>query len=345
MKKEFTVFYSWQSDKSKNKNFISSNLDRAIRELKSKKNSEFRVEISLDRDTQDKSGSPAIVQTIFDKISKSDIFVCDVSIINNSFLNRKLKNRLTPNPNVLIELGYAINHLGWERIICVNNKSLGENELLPFDLRGHRISMFNGYGEDEKIKLTSIFKTAIKSIVDDYDNIVERHNNIGFKYHDSTIFNQIIEIASEQRIKDTIHTITDNLYYNGLHYEYLKSLIDFYADSLNHFINKNVHLSFTELIELCDRFISICFEYIIEPKPTGESLLNLQAKNVVITETLKNDALQNQRYFYPKEPFRNEDWDIYHQRHRKVQQEFLALTTEIENAYKNFVSTYKKEIL
>lgn len=343
MKKEFTVFYSWQSDKSKNKNFISSNLDRAIRELKSKKNNEFRVEISLDRDTQDKSGSPAIVQTIFDKISKSDIFVCDVSIINNSFFNRKLRNRLTPNPNVLIELGYAINHLGWERIICVNNTSLGENELLPFDLRGHRISMFNGYGEDEKKKLTSIFKTAIKSIVDDYDNIVERQNNIGFKQHDRTIFNQIIELASEARIRDTVNTISISLYYNGLHFEYLNCLQKFYSDSINHFINKDIEIKLLELLTSLKMFTQLCLEHIIIDKHRGKNIFELEQESIVITDLIKHEALQGERYFYPKQPFMNEEWNEYHQRHRKVQREFHALSLKIEEDYKNFVSVYKRE--
>lgn len=243
MKTKFTIFYSWQSDVIKNKNFISSNLDKAIQELKAKSKiseRDFNVELNLDRDTQNKSGSPAIAQTIFDKISESDIFICDVSLINNNFLNRLSKNRLTPNPNVLIELGYAINLLGWERIICVNNLLLGETELLPFDLRGHRVSVFKGYGIDEKKKITSVFKTAIKSIVIDYDNIVERHNNIGFKNHDKTIFSKIHELASEARIRDTVNTISNSLYYNGLHYEYLNCLQKFYSDSLNHFINKSI---------------------------------------------------------------------------------------------------------
>jgi hypothetical protein len=346
MKAKFTVFYSWQSDKIKNKNFISSNLDRAIRALKSQSNTnEFNVEINIDRDTQNQSGSPAIAQTIFNKILESDIFVCDVSLINNTFFNRQLKNRLTPNPNVLIELGYAIHLLGWERIICVNNVSLGENELLPFDLRGHRISTFNGYNVDEKAKLTSIFKSAIKSIVDDYEGIVSRYNDVGFKKHDINIFNDILKLAPEQRIRDTVNTISNSLFYNGLHYEYLNCLQKFYSESINHFINKNIEDSFLKLSNALEEFVRICLEYIIIDKHTGKNIFELESDGVTITEEIKNSALQNERYFYPKEPFRNEDWKEYHIRQHKVQLEFHSLTLKIDESYKNFISTYKQEIL
>jgi hypothetical protein len=41
--------------------------------------------------------------------------------------------RRTPNPNVLVELGYALKALGDERVIVVVNTAFGKEELLPFD--------------------------------------------------------------------------------------------------------------------------------------------------------------------------------------------------------------------
>lgn len=43
-----------------------------------------------------------------------------------------------PSPNVLVELGYAIARLGWDRIILVMNIEFGPAERLPFDLRSRR---------------------------------------------------------------------------------------------------------------------------------------------------------------------------------------------------------------
>ena len=101
-----TIFYSWQSDIEPNKHryFIERCLKNALTELEQNAN----IYMEYDRDTIGKNGSPDISKTIFDKIDKSVLFVCDVSIINKTYEGKK-----TPNPNVLIELGYAVSKLGW----------------------------------------------------------------------------------------------------------------------------------------------------------------------------------------------------------------------------------------
>jgi hypothetical protein len=103
VKGEITIFHSWQSDSpsSTNRNFIADCLDRAIKKLK--KDANLKIEPTLDRETQDVPGSPDIVDTIIAKIRNSHVFVGDVSIINPGG-----RGRPTPNPNVAIELGYAL---------------------------------------------------------------------------------------------------------------------------------------------------------------------------------------------------------------------------------------------
>lgn len=95
------------------------------------------------------NGSPDITQTIFDKIEKSVLFVCDISIVSS------LKTKKTPNPNVLIELGYALSKLGWEHIICLFDGNTGSINDLPFafDLRQKRITVFNPENPKEEKKL------------------------------------------------------------------------------------------------------------------------------------------------------------------------------------------------
>jgi len=95
------------------------------------------VEPVLDRDTAGLAGSPDIASSIFGKIGMADIFVADVSIINSDSGGRP-----TPNPNVLIELGYAVAQLGWDRILLVHNAAFGAPEILPFDIRGRRIVVY-----------------------------------------------------------------------------------------------------------------------------------------------------------------------------------------------------------
>ena len=126
------VFYSWQSDlpNGTNRTLIENSLKDVAKEIASSDDAD--IEPVIDRDTQGVAGAPNIATAIFQKIDSADLFVADVSIIGSA------KKRATPNPNVLIELGYALKALGHERIILVFNTAFGKVEKLPFDLRMHR---------------------------------------------------------------------------------------------------------------------------------------------------------------------------------------------------------------
>ena len=58
MKSNFTIFYSWQSDLKNNS--IQTCIEKAIKEVKRKFEKEINLEINVDRDTRNKSGSPSI---------------------------------------------------------------------------------------------------------------------------------------------------------------------------------------------------------------------------------------------------------------------------------------------
>ncbi len=155
-----TIFYAWQSDlpKNSNLNFIENCLTLATKKLKALK--PISVELTIDKATREIAGSPDITESIFDKISKSSVFIADISIINSS--SKKL--RKTPNPNVLIELGYAARTLGWEKIVCIYNTDYGKFKDLPFDLRNRRImsySLKNANKSDIKNGVTTKIEKAI----------------------------------------------------------------------------------------------------------------------------------------------------------------------------------------
>ena len=77
-----TVFYSWQADSpnSTNRGFIEDCLKKAIGNLN--KNDLVKVIPRIEKDTQGKSGSPDIAETILQKIDECSIFVADISIVN-----------------------------------------------------------------------------------------------------------------------------------------------------------------------------------------------------------------------------------------------------------------------
>lgn len=133
-----SIFYSWQSDlpNSTNRGFIERALKDAAGLLRA--DDSLGVEPVVERDTLGVPGAPDIAATILAKIAAADVFVADVSIIHQE----EGDDRRTPNPNVLIELGWALRALGFERVVLVMNTAFGGPELLPFDLRARRAVLY-----------------------------------------------------------------------------------------------------------------------------------------------------------------------------------------------------------
>jgi hypothetical protein len=130
-----TVFFSWQADTETKtgRNLIERALERAASRTGDDTDVEEAIrDLSVDRDTKDVPGSPPIVDTIFQKIDKAAVFVPDLT-----FVGHRLDGRPTPNPNVLIEYGWALKSLGHRRIVPVMNTAFGQPsaDAMPFNLR------------------------------------------------------------------------------------------------------------------------------------------------------------------------------------------------------------------
>jgi hypothetical protein len=158
------IFFSWQSDlpNATNRGFIQTALENAASIIASDQT--VTIEPVIDRDTLGVPGSPDIAHTILSKITASDAFVADVSIVARD------TKRAVPNPNVLIELGYALKALGHERVIMVFNRAFGKIEELPFDLRARRVLTYEMPEESasrstERKALEKSVEAAIRSAV------------------------------------------------------------------------------------------------------------------------------------------------------------------------------------
>lgn len=139
VKRSASVFYSWQSDISPGaacRSLIEGALNESAKRVAG--DSTLDVEPVIDRDTANVPGAPDIGTTILAKIESAAVFVADVTIVG-----RTDSGKPTPNPNVLIELGYALHALGPSRVILVQNAAMGGPEMLPFDLRQRRVLVFN----------------------------------------------------------------------------------------------------------------------------------------------------------------------------------------------------------
>ena len=160
MMTDFTIFFSWQSDLSKNKTtgFIDECLSRVANVLKG------TITVKSDRATQGLTGSPDITESIFGKIDECDLFVADMSIINN-FQDDEKNRKLTPNPNVLLETGYAARALEWNRVICLFNEEFGSPADFPFDIDHRRLTPFKFTAATRETEVNRIAQIIIENVV------------------------------------------------------------------------------------------------------------------------------------------------------------------------------------
>src|SRR3989339_1008222 len=166
-----TIFFSWQADTplGENKYFLKEVLEDVCKEISGDTTiDEALRDLEVDTDTKGVAGHPPIVETIFKKIDLSSVFFADMT-----FVGKRTDGRSTPNPNVLIEYGWALKGLGKERYVLIMNTAYGEpdGENLPFDLRHVRwpirYHLPEGATKDkraqEKNKLKPILRDAIRA--------------------------------------------------------------------------------------------------------------------------------------------------------------------------------------
>lgn len=124
---KFKIFYSWQSDLPKTRNAIKTAIVEAVQHY---------PDVSIVDATSNRTGSPDIINSLLEQIDEADLFIADLTPIY-VFEKTDGTAKKSPNPNVLIELGYASKALGWDRVICVVD---GDPSEMPSDIRLHRMT-------------------------------------------------------------------------------------------------------------------------------------------------------------------------------------------------------------
>ncbi|CAK8712575.1 hypothetical protein GKODMF_04150 [Candidatus Electrothrix gigas] len=257
---QVNVFFSWQSDSPSKTNlgFIEDCLKKAVRQIAQ----ENSTVITVDRDTKNVGGSPAIVDTIFQKIRSCDVFVWDATITNNS-------PRYSPNPNVLIELGYAFAIVGEGRIIGVINEINGIGpDKFPFDLAHRRWPIrykldesdpvFSQTKKDEKDNLIKIFKKALQ------DALKEPKGGINENDIDFYIAKTLWGIIDSEWFKNYLEYKKNNIQYDESKYrdviaeyihiatkhenQFVEEELKSIHDALLHALNKYLWIAATEMV-------------------------------------------------------------------------------------------------
>jgi hypothetical protein len=169
------IFYSWQSDTDNRvgRGFIQRALDRAIRAV----NADADVDpadrdVQADRDTANVPGMPPLADTIFEKIDRAAAFLSDLTHVAT-----RANGERSPNPNVLLEHGWALKSRGWRSLIGVMNTAMGhpDDHPLPFDLRHYKRPILFHCSPDApdeerqaaRLGLQKDLEGALRAILDD----------------------------------------------------------------------------------------------------------------------------------------------------------------------------------
>jgi hypothetical protein len=130
------VFWSWQSDleTASHKTLIQKAINAAIDQIALELDVDPAERPEIDHDTKGTAGAGEIAKIIFDKIDSCAAFIADVTPVGKSDAGKWL-----PNPNVMVETGWALKSRTHERVILILNLASGcKIEDLPFDLRSRR---------------------------------------------------------------------------------------------------------------------------------------------------------------------------------------------------------------
>jgi hypothetical protein len=176
---DFTIFYAWQSDRPQNtlKYLIRDAAKNAVKRIS--RDAGVKDSPRLDHATKDVPGTPEIAGTIFRKIQESGAVIADLTFVGAADL-REGHKKLLPNPNVLLEQGYATRSIGWDRIICVMNTAHGPVVEQIFDIRQRRWPIYYRLeGENtEDIQTAEEFlsgqlQNAIRMVMNSEHEVVE----------------------------------------------------------------------------------------------------------------------------------------------------------------------------
>lgn len=213
---QFNIFFSWQSDIEGNRSIIRKGIKDACEKLTQSNG----YEINIDEATRDIPGSPTIEKTVMDKIEKCDVYIADITPITQS------NGKQIPNPNVLIELGYALKCIELARIIIVAKKGDYKDNELPFDINHNRLGKF----DDKQCNLDFEIEESIKYVLDNgkfqyirFFSDLHLRQNISIRKYLPDVFMEAREYKEHMRC-----FVSPYIFYRKLYREAEKLNFDYY---------------------------------------------------------------------------------------------------------------------
>ena len=202
-----TAFSSWQSDRPETKQFVMRALEDAIDTFN--QGAEPEDHLRLDEDTRDVPGWADIAKVLLEKIQSCTVFVADITPINDALTERQA----VPNPNVMLELGYAfgVGHRDQRIVTVVNTRHLPNDRFnsLPFDIRG-RIHV--GFDFDCAAIATSEHTTLSEKLLEQIEHIVA---SLDGQTQNSAIHNLKESLLDSEAELDILSLMTKEAEQNG----------------------------------------------------------------------------------------------------------------------------------
>ena len=161
MNSQYNLFFSWQSEDKKSRKVLDLALQNAVDALNGR-----GIRLEIDHSTLGESGMPSIDQTILRKIDACDIFLADITPVCNyqkTSGNGIQLEREVPNPNVLLELGYAMSALGVGYVIVAAHQGSWIPENMPFDINHRSIYSFTSSNCDLTSRILDVIEYIKKN--------------------------------------------------------------------------------------------------------------------------------------------------------------------------------------
>ncbi|MES5483848.1 hypothetical protein QMZ05_13935 [Bradyrhizobium sp. INPA03-11B] len=180
------IFWAWQFDLPGKiaRHFIRGALEAAAAQINQTEEIDEPDEdfqggkLQLDYGRKNLKGSPDLAIEILKKIDGAAVFVGDVTPVGKGVPHRtdegvESDGKLLMNPNVAIELGYALKSKGTDHVLMVMNSHYGKRADMPFDLGGKGGPIMYNLAptatgkeiETEKKKLVAVLVEALKEYV------------------------------------------------------------------------------------------------------------------------------------------------------------------------------------
>lgn len=239
MKKSLTIFYSWQmsTEVADNKKKILNNLENAVNKLK-----KDGFEIVIDEDSRNTTREDSIDYIILKKIPNCDFFVGDITPVAKDY-----KGKPIPNPNVMLELGYAVKAIGWSRCLLVWNEKYGDMIHAPFDVRNRSIIPYNSTSSND-----IDFYDILKKKIEQYDQILSEQKNDDIDYNVFLYWNNMI---SPQKLHNVVNRIITNCAYFTEDFDLLAEFHETFSSQIvNHYRNNLLENSIRDLNESLNVF-------------------------------------------------------------------------------------------